>query len=148
MPRMYTEINIYAPAERIWNILTDFESYPHWNRHILKLEGEPRLAERLTMTVRTSDGKEMCFKPRVTSCDTHKELRMQERLLIPGLFDGTWLFRIEPLGEDGVRFMHVQTYSGILSPLFAKELHNGISPGMRGMNFFLKRLAEGKRGGG
>jgi uncharacterized protein YndB with AHSA1/START domain len=34
MKELHTEIEIDASAERVWDILTDFASYPQWNPFI------------------------------------------------------------------------------------------------------------------
>jgi hypothetical protein len=36
-----SEIVIQAAAERIWDILMDFESYPEWNPFIRNIAGKP-----------------------------------------------------------------------------------------------------------
>jgi uncharacterized protein YndB with AHSA1/START domain len=34
MPVYQTTFEIYAPATRVWDVLTDFRSYPQWNPQI------------------------------------------------------------------------------------------------------------------
>jgi uncharacterized membrane protein len=31
MKEIHTEIEINAPAEKVWRVLTDFAAYPEWN---------------------------------------------------------------------------------------------------------------------
>src|SRR4051794_25262595 len=40
--RLVAEIEIQAPPERIWEILTDFGAYPQWNPFMPRLDGEAR----------------------------------------------------------------------------------------------------------
>ncbi len=36
----YTEVEIDAPVERVWEIMTDFEAFPDWNPFIKKMRGD------------------------------------------------------------------------------------------------------------
>ena len=42
MKVIHTEIEINAPASRVWEILTDFGSFPQWNPFIRQVSGEPK----------------------------------------------------------------------------------------------------------
>ena len=44
---LHSEIQIDAPAERVWKLLTDFDSYPQWNPFIRNIGGLPAPGERL-----------------------------------------------------------------------------------------------------
>ena len=39
MKEIHTEIEINAPAEKIWKVLTDFAAYPEWNPFVRRGEG-------------------------------------------------------------------------------------------------------------
>jgi uncharacterized protein YndB with AHSA1/START domain len=47
MNQLHTEIEIDAPAERVWGVLTDFAAYPQWNPFIRTISGKPSTDERL-----------------------------------------------------------------------------------------------------
>ena len=40
-----TQIDIDAPVERVWSVLTDFAAYPEWNPFILSAEGSLAVGE-------------------------------------------------------------------------------------------------------
>ena len=40
MRQLFTEIEINAPVEKVWTILSDFEKYPDWNPFVKSIEGE------------------------------------------------------------------------------------------------------------
>ncbi|VVB87011.1 Polyketide cyclase / dehydrase and lipid transport [uncultured archaeon] len=40
MKELRTEIEIQASADRVWQILTDFASFPEWNPFIRRAKGE------------------------------------------------------------------------------------------------------------
>lgn len=137
-----TEIEINAPAERVWKVLTDFHAHPVWNPFIKELRGKPFEGEKLRVFIQPLGGKGMVFKPTVLMAEENRELRWLGRLLIPGLFDGEHYFRIEPIDENRVRFIHGEIFSGLLVRLFAKGLETGTLAGFREMNEALKKRAE------
>ncbi len=137
-----TEIEIDASAETVWNILTDFDEHPSWNPFVREISGFPKEGERLRVFIQPAGGKGMVFKPRVLKAEQNRELRWLGKLFIPGLFDGEHYFRIEPIGEDRVRFVHGENFSGILVGLMAGSLDKGTADGFRAMNQALKRRAE------
>lgn len=138
-----TDIEINASAETVWNILTNFEAHPSWNPLVREISGLPKEGERLRVFIQPQGGKGMVFKPVVLKAEANRELRWLGKLLVPGLFDGEHYFRIEPVSEGRVRFIHGETFRGILVGLFAKGLDNGTKQGFRGMNEALKKRAEG-----
>ena len=138
-----TEIEINAPAERVWKVLTDFHAHPSWNPFIKELRGKPAVGEKLRVSIQPPGGKGMVFKPTVLTADENRELRWLGRLLMPGLFDGEHYFRIEPIDENRVRFIHGEKFSGLLVRLFEKSLDTGTLAGFREMNEALKKRAEG-----
>ena len=46
MKELHSEIEIAASAQRVWDILTDFSSYPQWNPFIRRISGEAKIGER------------------------------------------------------------------------------------------------------
>ena len=43
MKELRTEIEIQSTAERVWQLLTDFPSFPQWNPFIRKASGNIRV---------------------------------------------------------------------------------------------------------
>jgi len=142
MKEIHTEIEIHAPAERVWQVLTDFAAYPQWNPFIRRIEGEIKVGARLQVFVQPSGGKGMSFRPTVLKAEPNREFRWLGHLWVPGLFDGEHSFKVEPLGEDLVRFIQEERFSGLLMPLLTKMLDRDIRPGFEEMNRALKLRAE------
>ncbi len=140
--QLESEIEINVPAERVWKVLTDFHAHPSWNPFIKELRGNPEVGEKLRVFIRPPGGKGMVFKPIVLKAEENRELRWLGKLFISGLFDGEHYFRIEPIDENRVRFIHGEIFSGLLVRLFAKSLDTGTLAGFREMNEALKKRAE------
>ena len=105
MKVLHSEIEIDAPAERVWRMLTDFASYSQWNPFIRTISGQPTKGERLEVRIEPPGGRGMTFKPKVLTAEPNRELRWLGHLLVPELFDGEHSFIIQPLEENRVRFV-------------------------------------------
>jgi hypothetical protein len=139
-----TEIEINVGADRVWEVLTDFVSYPEWNPFIRFIQGIPEKDTRLEVRIQASGTKGMIFRPSVLVADAGQELRWLGRLLMPGIFDGEHRFVIRPLTDGKVLFRHSELFSGMLVPLFRDSLDRDIKRGFDEMNSALKARAEAR----
>jgi hypothetical protein len=142
MKELRTEIEINASAERVWQLLTDFASFPQWNPFIRRASGEPKKGAQLQVYLQPSGTKGMTFRPKVLKVEPDRELRWLGHFMIPGLFDGEHIFTIEPLEAGRVRFVQREIFTGILVPLFARWLSKDTRQGFEEMNLALKLRAE------
>jgi hypothetical protein len=142
MKELHTEIDINAPAEKVWRVLTDFAAYPRWNSFVRRVEGEVCVGARLHVFIQPSGGKGMSFRPTVLVADPNREFRWLGHLSVPGLFDGEHSFSIEPLVEGRVRFVQKERFGGLLLPLLWKMLDGDTRRGFEKMNRALKVRCE------
>jgi hypothetical protein len=140
--QLRTEIEIQAPAERVWGVLTDFAAYPQWNPFIPRIEGAQTVGSRLNVRLQPPGGRGMTFRPTVRTVVPERELRWLGQLVVPGVFDGEHGFRIEPLGPDRVRFVQEERFTGLLAPLILRFIERGTRQGFEAMNRALKLRAE------
>ena len=142
MKELRTEININAPAERVWRVLADFTSYPGWNPFIRRISGTPRVGERLEVRLQPSGARGFTFHPEVLTAEPTRELRWLGHLLVPKVFDGEHIFTIEPLAEERVRFIQREIFNGLLVPFFMRFVEADTRRGFEEMNRALKERAE------
>jgi hypothetical protein len=142
MKQLHSEIEIDASAKHVWELLTDFASYPEWNPFIRSISGQPAPGERLQARLEPPGGRAMTFKPKVLTAEPNRELRWLGHLLVPGVFDGEHSFTIEALEENRVRFVQREAFKGLLVPLFARSLEGNTQRGFEEMNHALKERAE------
>jgi hypothetical protein len=138
MKEIHAEIEINAPAEKVWQVLTDFATYPEWNPFVHSVKGEVVVGARLHVYIQPSGGKGMSFRPTVLVADPNREFRWLGHLWLPGLFDGEHSFLIEPLGDGRVRFVQRERFGGLLLPLLSKMLDRDTRRGFEEMNRALK----------
>ncbi|MEP7137194.1 MAG: SRPBCC domain-containing protein [Chloroflexota bacterium] len=142
MKELHTEIEIQASKERVWQLLTDFAAFPQWNPFIRRVEGEAKAGTKLEAYIHQSGASGMTFRPTVLTAEPYQELRWLGRLLVPGLFDGEHIFTIEVPSGNRVRFAQQEKFTGILVPLFARNLGTDTLHGFKEMNQALKARAE------
>ena len=104
------EIEIDAPPERVWAVVTDFAAYPDWNPFIRRISGELHEGAKLEVRIEPPGARATTFKPTVRAVEANRELRWLGRLLLPGIFDGEHSLRIEPLDGGRSRFVHVGAF--------------------------------------
>jgi len=139
---LHTTIDIAAPPERVWAVLTDFASYPAWNPFIRQIQGPPTVNTRLDIRIQPVGGRAMAFRPVILEVQPGRSLRWLGRLGFPGLFDGTHGFTLVPLDGGGTRFHQDEHFSGILVGLFRSQLDRQTRPGFELMNQALKTRVE------
>ncbi len=148
LKELHSQIEINASAQRVWQLLTDFASYPQWNPFIRRISGEPTTGERLEVRLEPPESRGITLRLKVLDAEPNHQLRWLGHVFVPGLFDGEHSFVIQPLGEDRVRFVQRESFRGLLVSLFARSLDNGTPRGFEEMNRALKERAEAAAGGG
>lgn len=142
MKELYSEIEIQASDTRVWQLLTDFSSYPQWNPLIRWAKGEAKVGAQLEVHIQPSGASGMTFKPIVLKSEPNRELRWLGHLLLPGLFDGEYIFVIEILEANRVRFIQREIFTGLLVPLLSRGLDTDTRRGFEEMNHALNAQAE------
>jgi hypothetical protein len=139
---IHAEIDIDAPPEVVWAILTDFGRYPRWNPFIREIRGEARAGETLEVTVELPEQARRVFRTRVLHADAAGELTWLGRLPLPGLLDGEHSFVVAP-NRDGrtTRFIQHEHFSGVLLGFLGGFEHE-VRAGFDAMNRALKAEAE------
>ncbi len=119
MKRFATEIDIAAPPETVWRLLSDASRYPEWNPTVTRIDGSILLGQKITVHARISAGK--AFPVRVN------ELTAPSRMVwvggMPlGLFRGTRTFTLDSPSGGTARFAMVEEYRGVMAGLIARSI--------------------------
>lgn len=145
MKTLDTHIDIAAPPDVVWAVLTDFPSFGRWNPFIVHIAGTVVEGQRLEARLQPPGGRAMTFRPTLRVVRQERELRWLGRLALPGLFDGEHIFLVEPT-ETGVRFTQREEFRGVLVPLLWRQLDTKTRAGFEAMNEALKLRAEAATG--
>jgi hypothetical protein len=141
MREIRTEIEIDAPAARVWDVLTDVAAYDEWNPFIRHLGGELREGSRLRATIAPPGGRATTFTPSVTDLQPRRRLAWLGHLGVRGIFDGEHIHEIEELEQGRTRYVQRERFTGALVPFVGGMLRK-TEDGFRLMNAELKACAE------
>ena len=139
---LHTEIEIDAPAESVWNVLTDLEHYREWNPFITESAGEVAVGNKLTNRMEPPGGRAMTFTPVVTAVEPAQTFEWLGRLGVPGVFDGRHRFELAATPSGGTRVVHGEHFTGLLVRFMRTSLDSRTLAGFEAMNAALKTRAE------
>jgi hypothetical protein len=142
--QVYTEIDIQAPKQRVWKVVTNISDFHRWNPFMNEAIGEIRIGAPLNIHLQPPNAKGMNIDVVITKIDPNNELRWLGVDGIPGLFDGEHIFTIESVrnNNNSTHFIQREVFNGILVPFFAYQLDTNYTPGFKAMNHALKTEAE------
>lgn len=127
-------IDIPAPAEAVWRVLTDFARYSGWNPFIRRAYGAAEVGTEVRLHVRSSFGLPLAFRAKVLESDSGHELHWDGHVLANWLARGEHWFTIEPVDANHVRFVQRERFSGLLPRLGARLLAQEAKRGFDSMN--------------
>lgn len=141
MKSIKTDITINTTSEKIWAVLTDFDSYPSWNPFIKKISGIKEVGETIFVQIQPPESNPMSFKPEILCLDPNKEFRWKGKFLIKGLFDGEHYFILRQKSDGTTRFVQGENFSGLLVWFLGNALEK-TKNGFVQMNEALKKQCE------
>ena len=141
-----TAIEIDAPAQRVWEVLADFASYPEWNPMIRRASGELQTGARLTVRFEPDGSRGHTFRPKLIVVDPCRELRWLGWPRFPGIFDTEHYWVIEETAERRTRLLHGAVVYGMSTPLAVRLMERASRGPFEDMNRAHKRRAEGRPG--
>lgn len=142
--RISTEIEIEAPATKVWEALVDTEAYSIWNPFIRSIRGELEIGRQIEATIQLANSAPMNFKPTIVAATKYKELRWVGKLGVKGIFDGEHFFILDETSSGKTVFRHGEVFSGLLSRLLLLLIGDKTKQGFGAMNIALKKKVEGK----
>jgi hypothetical protein len=148
--QLRTSVDIDAPAERVWDVLTDVRAYPQWNRFITGAEGSFAVGNRITFTLPPLNALlRMTVRCTVLEVISLQRLRFRLRLArldLPGLFDADHVLSITPR-DGGVRLWEDAQFRGVLVPLLSRSFNRENSSAFAATNDAFKDQVEGRSAG-
>lgn len=142
MRELRTRVDIEAPVERVWKILTAFERFPEWNPLLTRMSGKLERGAPLRFMVALG-GRSVPVDATVLVVEPSAELRWRgpRSELLGRVFAGEHFFLLEK--RDGkTRLVHGEDFSGIAVPLAWPLLEPRLVKGYTRMNEALKARAE------
>lgn len=134
-------IEIAAPAEGVWEILTDVERYGEWNPFTSKAETNLEIGSGVELYVRLGPLK-LWQSERVEAVDPPSLLAWSTEMGAPWLLSARREQRLEALSESSCRYVSTDAFNGLLTPLVVLLFGALIRRGFNAMAVALKERAE------
>jgi hypothetical protein len=136
--------DIRAPAETIWEIITDARRYPDWDSGVERIEGDIAAGEKIKVFSEMNPGRG--FPVKVTEFEPAQRMTWTGGMPL-GLFKGVRTFRLTPGPDSSTRFEMRERFSGPLLPLMRRSMPD-FGPSFEQYGAGLKALAESRTGPG
>ena len=121
--KVNTTVDINAPKQLVWDVLTDFAAYNEWNPY-MRIGGIARVETKLSVHMGAAGGRGFAFKPTVLAATPGVELRWLGTLGFGGILDGEHFFILDRNADGTTHLTHGERYSAALVALtkpFLKE---------------------------
>ena len=137
--RISATIEIAAPPQQVWAVLTDLASYPDWNPVFREASGQLTPGNRITITsTQPETGHTMTVKVKVLSAEPATELRWTSSVL--GIMNSEHSFILSPI-SDGTQLVQTQTYRGLFTR-FPPKTVSRIQASFEAINEAIRQRAE------
>lgn len=102
-------VEVDAPPERVWDVVSDPVNLPHWDKHIVRVVGVPPggLAEGVRYV---TEMRFMAVHTRVRAEVLEWDPPRRSAIRLSGLLEATVTSTVEPLGDGRSRLEHVVEY--------------------------------------
>lgn len=116
--RCAVAIDIGAPPEAVWALLTHADDMPRWNSTVTRVGGRIAAGSKLAVEVPAAPGR--TFRPRVAAFDAPRRMVWSDGFA--PMFQGTRTYALTPLPAAGTRFEMDEVFSGLMLPLIKSSL--------------------------
>ena len=113
------ETTIAAPAETVWEILTDAAAYPEWNPAVVRVEGTIGSGEKIKVVATVNPDR--AFPVTVSGWSPPNSMVWSGGMPL-GLFKGVRTFTLRPDEQGNTVFVMEEVYSGLLAGMITRSI--------------------------
>ncbi len=138
-----TEINISAPPDKVWSIITDINKWQDWSPIINASQGESSIGSKLSITMMSKEeGKDgPKYNPVITELKQPNYFLWRAHMMSELVFTNEKIFEMKETAT-GTHLTHTETFKGLMAPLMAGSVEENVPGMLDSMNKALKELAE------
>jgi len=137
-----TEIVIDASAEKIWQVLIEADAYPNWNPFINKISDDIYEGNKLKVMLNPEFSGQGEVEIKVGQLRFGETMVWISRPLMTDLLSGRHYFKTEEMPDGKIKFINMESYSGLLLYLSWPFIEPKARQGFEAMNVALKAEAE------
>lgn len=134
-------LGVAAPADVIWEVLSDIPSWPQWNPLYPKADGVIRIGSVLDLDVAIEGQPVRPIKPVVLDWAPYDHLHWRLSMA-NGMIKSVRYLEIEPLSDTGCIFSNGEIFGGLLTPFVIGPMRYPIRRGFEALGEALKVQAE------
>ena len=144
MRELRTEIQISAPIDQVWQVLTDFDHWEDWNPMVTQVSGNVSVGSKLNITMRGPDTKDaMKYQPTLLEVNPPRGLRWRATMMSGLMFTNDRVFELSEK-NGGTVLVNKEEFSGLMVPLFWGKMNLFVVPMLEKMNKALKDKLEAR----
>ncbi|MCT9094910.1 SRPBCC domain-containing protein [Haloarchaeobius sp. HME9146] len=140
MNEVEAAIEIDAPVDVVWTVLTDFEQYSEWNPYITAASGAATEGSRVEIRLTAQGGRTIRLAPQLDTVIENEVLEWSAQYLAPRLFHERHTIELEPSDDAETRVVQRVSFTGISADQMFSEA--SIRDGIEAMNQALKERTE------
>jgi len=110
-------INVRAPTDRIWTLLTNAADIPRWNSTVKSLEGDIALGNKVKLGVPVSD---QTFTLKIAEFEPSKRLVLSHGMA--PMFTGVRTFTLTSNSDGSTDFSMAEVFKGLMLPVIKRKL--------------------------
>jgi len=139
--RIEHRVGIQAPADVIWEVISNLEAWSEWNRLYPRASGTIRIGNVLDLTLALPGQAEQQIRPTVLEWVPNEQLHWKLTML-GGLVRTIRYFEIETLAQASCIVSNGEIIGGLVGPRLGKRMARTIYRAFGEMNDALKVRAE------
>lgn len=130
---------VAAPAEIIWEILTDLPRWPEWNPLYASASGDIKIGSPWTMVLKLPGRPDEVQRPKVLDWAPNDHIHLQTKTF----FIATLRYlEIEELSKEGCIFSNGERFQGMLAGMIIRPFARDLRKGFDAMGEAMKIRAE------
>ena len=135
-------VEINAPREQVWDILTDLKQYPQWNPFTYRVETTLAIGDAVDLYVRFRKRGEVLQQEQVRIVQKPERLAWGMKMLAPSILRAQRDQVLTALDDQRCTYQTWDAFSGLLTPLVMVLFKADIEDGVNAMADALKVRAE------
>lgn len=139
--QLRTEVEIDAPPEVVWKVLSDLSTYHEWNPFITTFDGPLKEGAQVRIVVSPPDSSDFRFRPVILKVLPNRELRWRGTMIANFFFWGEHFIELTKTAQNKTRVVHGEDFGGFLLKFLLGQM-GATQRGFVHMNQALKRRAE------
>ena len=129
--RIEHRLGIQAPAEVVWQVISDLPGWADWNPLYTRAEGQLRIGERLTLTEQLAGQDPQVITPTVVDWVPDAQILWQ---MSHGMLRRFRYLEIDKLTDEGSIFSNGEDWWGLPARFIARDRRRAIRRAFEAMN--------------